>query len=114
MMTKLFSGILIFLFFAGCQTAYPPKNPKESREEIEKALESVAGAMNGKPLTKEEMRELKRQIVTDTQARSAVEAITHSMGDQVKIKYCPVGGERYSARLETCPSHHVPLKFVDE
>lgn len=112
-------GILVVYFasafFSGCQTtASPIQAQKESRQEVQDAMTAVAGALSGKQLTKEELRNLEKQLKTDTEARSAVEVITGSVGGKSpSVKYCPVCGKRYAPHLDLCPDHHVKLKTVE-
>ena len=70
--------------------------------------------MSGRELSEEEKRNLQEQMRTDKDAQSAVQAISGSVsGKNVKVKYCPVGGERYAPHIETCPVHGVRLELVD-
>jgi hypothetical protein len=76
-------------------------------------MTAVAGALGGKQLTEEELRELERQLKTDAEARSAVEVITGSVGGQLpSVKYCPVCARRYAPNLELCPEHQAQLETV--
>lgn len=109
----------IFIFcsvlLSGCQTMAPVQHKTESREDVQEALSVVAGALSGKKLSEEELRDLVKQIRTDEDAQSAIQAITESVGGQAPVaKYCPVTGRRYAPHLEVCPEHNVELKTVDQ
>jgi hypothetical protein len=116
-MARVFSIIvfvLAVLMQGGCRTTAPIKHESESNEDVQEALTAVAGALSGREFSEEEKRNLQEQIRTDPDAQSAVQAIGGAVsGKDVKVKYCPVGGERYAPHLETCPVHHVPLEMVD-
>lgn len=105
--------LLLALFFLGsCATAgqNPAALPRESREDAESALGTVVGAVSGREVSRKELETLGRQIQTNGETRSAVEAITNSMSGTAGIKYCPVDGQRYSPKFMTCPVHHIELK----
>ena len=54
---------------------------------------------------------------TDKDAVSAVKALADSLSGKrlnVNVYYCPVDGERFSARVKSCPAHQVLLKKVEE
>jgi hypothetical protein len=106
-----------FMFLAGCATASPHSQTVsgESREEVVSAMSHVVGAVSGQEMTEKDLRKLNAQIQKDPQAKSAVQAITNSMGGQGQaVKYCPIDGERYSSKFEMCPIHKVLLKIVGE
>jgi len=65
-------------------------------------------------LNEEELRDLKKQIRTDKEAQTAIQAITESVGGNQTVKYCPVTGRRYAAHIEICPEHQVKLEIVGE
>ena len=110
-------GIIVILmagfFLSGCQTTKQVQAPQESREDVEKILSTVAGALSGKTLSEEELHNLEKQIRTDKEAQTAVQQITDSVGGKAPIvKYCPVTGQRYAGHLKICPEHRVPLEVV--
>ena len=108
-------GMLLMLMCAGCQTAAPVKVQENSTEEMEKTLGAVAGAVTGKKLSVEDVKNLEKQLKTNKEARSAVESITHSLeGRPNKIKYCPLTGKRYGSNMTICPEHGEELKMLDE
>jgi hypothetical protein len=116
-MKMLYPAVTLFLIattLSGCQTAAPIKAESETNQDVQEALTAVAGAMRGRKLSEEEKRNLERQIRSDTEAQSAIQAISESVsGKSVKVKYCPITGKRYAPNLEECPEHHVPLETVD-
>ena len=84
-MNRKFFLICILFFFCGCQTV--SSHHKSS------------------------------SVETDKDAMSAVKAIANSLSGKrlnVNVYYCPVDGERFSARVKVCPEHHVLLKKVEE
>lgn len=110
---RFIRSILILIFLTGCQTL-SSKQQAKTKEEME-AMRSIAGAVSGKQLNDQEFKDLAQQVQKDPQAQSAVGAITGSLGGEtVRVKYCPVDGQRFSSRIKECPDHHVELKYVDE
>lgn len=107
-------GILIIFSLAGCQTTSKVQSQAETTEDVSKALSAIAGALSGKQLSEEEIRNLEEQIRTDEEAQSAIQAITDAVGKAPAVKYCPVTGRRYAAHLEVCPEHQVQLEIVDQ
>jgi hypothetical protein len=56
------------------------------------------------------MKEVARQIQTDKEAQSAIQAISGSLeGSDSHIKYSPVTGKRYSGDMEYDPETGVKL-----
>jgi len=112
---NLFGMFLIVFMVAGCQTVSPVSTPQESRTEVEQSIESVAEALSGRSLSKEDMERFKDQIRTNPDAQEAVQVITDSMtGRNVSVKYCPEDGKRYDAHLEYCPGSNTRLRWVEE
>ena len=112
---RIFTVLLFALtVLSGCATATKSRSSQESEKEVQEALSAVAGALSGKQLSEEEVRELERQIRTDEEAQTAIQAITESVGGKPIVKYCPVTGKRYAAHIETCPEHDVQLEIVGE
>ena len=87
----------------------------DTPEKKDAALKAVAEEISGKELTDEEFGDLKKKLTETEESQSAVTAIKESFSPQtpVVIKYCPVDGKRYAARLEECPEHKVKLKIVE-
>jgi hypothetical protein len=115
---KCFSASLVVFLTAvllsGCKTVQPAQGQKETPTEVQEALSAVAQAVSGKTLDEKDLKALEKQIRDDKQAQSAIEAITGSVGGKAPIvKYCPITGKRYSADMEMCPEHKVPLKVVE-
>ncbi|MEK7097357.1 MAG: hypothetical protein AAB906_00745 [Patescibacteria group bacterium] len=78
-------------------------------------MEHVLGAVSGKPLDQKGLENLSREIQKDPAAKSAVKTITDSMsGQDQAVKYCPIDGQRYSPKFESCPVHQVPLKTLSD
>ena len=103
----------LMLCLLGCQTTSQGKNSKEDTKNVEKILSAIVGALSGKPLTEEELHSLKKQIQTDEEVQSAVQAIADSVGGKAtQVKYCPVTGRRYASYFEICPEHQVKLEVV--
>ncbi len=115
----LFSLISVHLL-VGCGTTRQGRSSPShsaSHENLEdeiSALQSVAGAISGKTLTEDDMKNLAKDLRSDEDAKSAVQAITQSMNSPGNvIKYCPIDGARFSAKFTTCPTHGVVLKEVE-
>lgn len=106
--------ILVLCFASGCQSAGTTKSPVGSTGEAA-ALGTVVGAISGQNVDQEQLHKTVREIRRDPEARQAVEAMTRSMGGtDVKVKYCPVDGKRYSPSLKICPEHGIELKPLEE
>jgi len=106
-------AIAVVFLLTGCQTTPKVASSTETREDLEEVFSTVAGALSGKKLNEEEIRNLEEQIKTDEEAQSAIQSITDSVGGIAPVvKYCPVTGKRYAAHFESCPQHHVPLEIV--
>jgi len=104
---------LLVLFLIGCQTTSRGQDSKEVTEDVGEILTAVVGALSGKTLSEEEIRTLKKQIRSDEDAQSAIQAIADSVGRKAThVKYCPVTGRRYASQLEICPEHQVKLEAV--
>lgn len=104
---------LLILFLLGCQTTIQVQHSKENTEDVGEVLSAVAGALSGKILSEEEIRNLEKQIRTDKEAQSAIQVITDSVGGKTpQVKYCPVTGKRYAPHIEICPQHQIKLEVV--
>lgn len=113
MIFKYFSVAVLTLFLLGCQTISQVQRSKENTEDAGEILSAVAGALSGKTLSEEEIRNLEKQIRTDEEAQSAVQVITDSVGGKIsQVKYCPVTGKRYASHIEICPQHQIKLEVV--
>jgi hypothetical protein len=83
-------------------------------KEVDETIETIAEAITGKDFSQEEVQALKKQVVYDEEARSAVEKITNVMrGERIRVKICPETGERFSASLEYCPGTDIPLIEIE-
>jgi hypothetical protein len=114
---------LVFLFIAGCGPVAQKHlgsvagscSQAETQKDVESALKTVAGAISGREVSDKDVRGLARQLKQDKEAQAALEAITQTVsGQQVVTKYCPVDGERFSARLTVCPVHGATLQEIRE
>jgi len=91
------------------------KTDQETSPEVYTAMESVAGALAGKDMTQEELKDLSTQIRNDPEAQSAVELITHTIsGDKPRIKYSPSTGKRYAPHLEVDPETGEKLEWLED
>jgi hypothetical protein len=100
----------VIVLGAGCRTVTSATSAQETSQE---ALSAVAGAVSGKPLSSEDLRNLEKQVREDEGARTAVQAISESVGGRAAVvKYCPVDGKRYASHMEICPDHQVPLEVL--
>ncbi|MDP2652693.1 MAG: hypothetical protein Q8Q08_01535 [Candidatus Omnitrophota bacterium] len=110
---------MLTVFFAGCatlrQAAAPvPAAQGESSREAEEALTSVVGAVSGRDVNAEDLKNLAYEVRRDPEAHAAVESISNAVQGNVVIKYCPVDGKRFSARVDLCPEHNVALNILEE
>ena len=81
---------------------------------MKEAIGIIAGTLSGQSMSEKQVDDLVHQLRTDEQAQTAVQSIADSFSNEkVKVKYCPVCGERYAPRFMQCPVHHVDLKFVE-
>ncbi|MCK5180718.1 MAG: hypothetical protein KAR32_14395 [Candidatus Omnitrophica bacterium] len=105
---------IIMILLSGCRTAPSVQGEGETGQDVQEALSAVAGALSGKKLSEEDLKNLEKQIRTDEEAQTAIQAITGSVGGQAPVvKYCPITGERYAAHMEYCPEHNVKLEIVE-
>ncbi|MEW5895724.1 MAG: hypothetical protein AB1650_08240 [Candidatus Omnitrophota bacterium] len=119
---KDFGLIIIFSFFIGCAAISPAKrsggllntSEQEDVQEATSALTAVTGAISDKHLNEEELYNAARNMRNDPEARSAVNAISTSFDNKdVKVKYSPATGKRYSADMEYDPETGVKLLPVE-
>ena len=120
---KIWILFLLCFFYSGCTTANKKfstsSNEKQASEHVLKkggdaeSLKLVVGAISGKEVSRDDLKNVAKQVKKDPEARTAVESITQTMGGNVEIKYCPVCGKRYSSKFEKCPKHGVLLKAVE-
>ncbi len=105
--------------FNGClaHQQIRPQGVLKQREDLpqqRKDLESVASAMSGHEVNQQDLKKVVQDLKNDKDSRSAVESVSNSLGGQgLDVKYCPVNGKRFSARLKLCPQHNVPLLPVE-
>jgi len=113
-MRKLFSLIVSVAMLSGCATRGPVTSSTETPREQVEALQDVVEAVSGEEITEQDLRNLVHQARNDEETRSAVEAVSGAMAGEVIVKYCPIDGKRYSAKMLDCPDHKVPLEIVEE
>lgn len=107
--------LILSCFMSSCQTVSSSKKSQATKVSGDEAIASIAEVWAGKRLTTEEVENLKKQLKTDKDARSAIQAITGSVATKREgIKYCPAAGEHYAPHLEICPVHKIKLKAVAE
>ncbi|MCK5013028.1 MAG: hypothetical protein KAS66_04345 [Candidatus Omnitrophica bacterium] len=115
--SRIFRGLaVLFVIFllSGCKTVSTVQSREDQREEAKEVLSAIAGALSGKTLDEDDLRGLEKQIRTDEDTRSAIQAITGSVGGKSPIvKYCPITGKRYAGHIEYCPEHNVKLEIVE-
>ena len=108
----LIAGMTLLL--SSCQTA--PKNniKRESTKDIVSALGSVTEGLTNQYLTEEDLKKLAVQVQKDPEAQSALRSVNQALAvEQKGVKYCPIDGKRFSARLTRCPDHGVELNDVE-
>jgi len=82
----------------------------ESTHDAVSALTAVTGAVSGQPMTGEALSQAAGALKDNPQAQSAVEAVTRSFDTKdIKLKYSPATGKRYSADMEIDPETGVKL-----
>ena len=117
-----YSFIIVLVVFVGCATTSSdkakvvrPQAVGESSQEIMSAVEQVLGSVSGKPIDQKGLKDLGKELRTNPEAQSAVAVIKDSVSGQGKVvKYCPIDGERYSPKFDSCPVHHVLLKSLND
>lgn len=114
----LFYSIGLALFLGGC--ASPAKVPlsghssESAREQLE-AAEKVVGGMTGRPVSREDMNRVARELRTNEDSRSAVQKIIGLGSEDPPVeKYSPLTGRHYSGRLEYEPGTGVKLLPIVE
>lgn len=114
--------IIVLVFFTGCATSTPDKDkivrPQavgESSQDVMSAVEQVLGSVSGKSIGQKGLKELGKELRENPEAQSAVAVIKDSVSGQGQaVKYCPIDGQRYSPKFDSCPMHHVLLKFLND
>lgn len=55
------------------------------------------------------------QNETTQDIQKAVTAVTGAVtGESFQVKYCPIDGEHFSAKVEKCPVHGIKLILIEE
>ncbi len=114
--------IVVLVFFVGCATSSSdkvkivrPQAVGESPQDVMSAVEQVLGSVSGKPIDQKGLKDLSKELRENPEAQSAVEVIKDSVSGQGKaVKYCPIDGQRYSPKFDSCPIHHVLLKSLND
>lgn len=117
----LFRGSLALILtcfvlpMVSCQTVRPSLNSNENLEDVQQAIGTVAGALSGQPMSKEDVNKLMRDIRTNPDSRSAVESMATTMDPQNRgrVKYSPATGKRYAPHLEYDPETGVRLEYLE-
>jgi len=100
-------------FLAGCQSTKTFDSSSNSKVEVKDSLKSVLGALSSSEVDDQDLKKLEKDIRTNPETRSAVEAITDSVsGIPKEIKYCPETGKRYASHIQVCPKHQIELLEV--
>jgi len=75
----------------------------------------MAEAFSENNLTQQDKDNLKKQIRSNPEVQSAVEAISSALDSSTQqMKYSPATGKRYSSHLSVDPETGVPLKWVED
>jgi hypothetical protein len=114
-------GVIALVLISGCATTGQKTSAKsvngsqslETTNDVQSALQSVAGSLTGQEVSQEDLKKFSEQIQGDKEAKTAVKAVTNAMSGQRCVKYCPVTGKRFSCRLKYCPEHGVLLKKIE-
>ena len=109
----------LFLLISSCATTHQnlksKKQNDQSLQETRSALKAITGSLSGQTMDDQKMKRVAEQIQKDPEAQSAVKTITDSMrSEKVKVKFCPVDGERFSPKMNFCPVHKVELKTIND
>lgn len=87
---------------------------EESLEDVSSALTAVTGSVSSRHLSEEELYQAARRMRDDPEAQTAVEAVSSAFDRKdVRVKYSPVTGKRYSADLELDPETGAVLLPVE-
>lgn len=117
-----FVFIIVAVFIGGCASSSSnkvkilrPQAVGESSEDVMSAVEQVLGSVSGKPVDQKGLKDLNKELRENPEAQSAVKVIKDSVSGQGKVvKYCPIDGQRYSPKFDSCPLHHVLLKSLND
>ena len=117
----LLAALAPLVFMSGCAVIQSPapalirRNPEETPQETVTAVETLVEGISGEEVNEEDLRALVKDLRSDEEARTAVQAIAEGMTPQkIVIKFCPICGKKYSPHLLTCPEHAVELQSVEE
>ena len=103
--------LVMTLGFCGCQTA--GQKHGVSRIDEVSALSTMTQGLTNQPITQAQLKNLAVQVAKDPHAQSAIRSINTALKVQHTVKYCPIDGQRFSGDVDTCPTHHVKLEWVE-
>lgn len=103
--------LLLLTITIGCQTA--PHSTNSKQDDTVSGLTSMTSGLTNRSVTEADLKKIAVQVAHDPQAQSAIRSINTALSPQHTVKYCPVDGERFSGDVDTCPVHHVKLKWVE-
>jgi len=102
---------VLLMFVIGCAAKSRVKQQgKNEVDEALSALESITESLTGKEMDEKQRKEMIRQLRKDEEAQSAIKKIGDAIDNKnIKIKYSPKTGKRYSLDMEYCPDTGVKL-----
>ena len=109
--------MFILFFFCGCAavSSQHKSSSAGTDQDAVSAVKSLANSLSGKELNDRQIKELSKDIQKNKDTQSAIKSVSDAVGSKnVNVFYCPVDGERFSARVKSCPAHQVLLKKVEE
>jgi beta-xylosidase len=107
------TGLLFVIW--GCSTSSQNLKKAHDQEVMIDAVKTVAESVGGREMSDQDMKNLIRDIRTDPDTRSAVEAIQSAVNpqsDDGRIKFSPATGKRYAPHMEYDPETGVKLEYV--
>ncbi|MBF0486336.1 MAG: hypothetical protein HQL16_07485 [Candidatus Omnitrophica bacterium] len=115
-MDKIILAIALCFFVIGC--ASTPRGVVRDKSETTSqqldAAQKVVGGMTGKPVSREDMKRVAKDIRSNKESRSAVEKIIGAETAKPVVKYSPVTGKHYSGDLDVDPETGVKLEILPE
>ncbi len=113
---------ILLTFCIGCSSALRSSSKKstnesqsqEKKSEVTSAIKSVVQSLSQEEMSPEDLKGLTKQIREDKETQTAVQSISEAMqGGQDFVKYCPIDGQRFHSKFETCPTHNVLLQAIE-
>jgi hypothetical protein len=118
---NFFAFFIVILILAGCRKTSPNIQDenfithRSTNKEDASAMTAVAGYWAGRKFNPQELEAISKQIQKDQEAQSALQKVGSTFSGRLsRVRYCPVDGKHFSARLEICPEHTVKLKELEE